>query len=337
MVLTIGPTHGVGLKSQATCVTDTLTEKGLCARLSPLTGDFRATGGARLLHAVGLIRPATRCCALMSALLPVALAGCGGDDPPPALPTTSGQAVAHIHGLGVDPGDQSLLIATHNGLFRAPDGKPRAQRVGESTQDTMGFTVAGPNRYLGSGHPGVESDGPSMLGLIESRDGGHAWRPVALSGQVDFHILRVAGRRVYGFDSTSGRLLVSRDRGRSWASGTPPGPLIDLAVDPQDQRHLVASTDEGLWESQDGGAEWQQVSETVGLLAYRSSILHVIEADGRALESDDDGRSLRRTGALGSRPVALVAADGRLFAATESSEVKQSQDGGRTWNPRARL
>jgi hypothetical protein len=66
----------------------------------------------------------------------------------------SGPALAHVHGLGVNPKDGTLHIATHTGLFRAPEGEPTATRVGGSQQDVMGFSVVRPDRFLGSGHPG---------------------------------------------------------------------------------------------------------------------------------------------------------------------------------------
>jgi hypothetical protein len=59
----------------------------------------------------------------------------------------------HVHGLGINPKDGALFVATHTGLFRAGEGEPKATRVADRFQDTMGFTVVGPNRFLGSGHP----------------------------------------------------------------------------------------------------------------------------------------------------------------------------------------
>jgi hypothetical protein len=53
----------------------------------------------------------------------------------------AGPGPVHVHGLGVNPSDGALFIATHTGLFRAADGDGTAVRVGGSFQDTMGFTV----------------------------------------------------------------------------------------------------------------------------------------------------------------------------------------------------
>ncbi len=71
----------------------------------------------------------------------------------------------HVHALGVDPGDGSLFIATHTGLFRLPLDQESPERVSDLHQDTMGFTVAGPGHFLGSGHPDLRDDLPPLLGL----------------------------------------------------------------------------------------------------------------------------------------------------------------------------
>lgn len=173
----------------------------------------------------------------------------------------------HVHGLGVNPADNALFIATHTGLFRVEPGERKAERVGDRYQDTMGFTIVGPNRFLGSGHPDInearEKNLPSLLGLIESTDKGESWQPISLFGEADFHVLRFAGERVYGYDASNDRLLVSGDRGRSWNELEKPGPLVDLAVDPADDRRIVVASagglEEGLFESRDGGESWKRV------------------------------------------------------------------------------
>ena len=89
----------------------------------------------------------------------------------------------HVHGLGVNPADGALFIATHTGLWRVDPGDTTAERVSDRRQDTMGFSVVGPRRYLGSGHPDVRdlrNDVPPLLGLIVSNDGGRKWRSVSL-------------------------------------------------------------------------------------------------------------------------------------------------------------
>ena len=269
----------------------------------------------------------------------VLVARAGGGDGPAASGAGAGQGPVHIHGLGVNPRDGSLFIATHTGLFRLAKDQARAQRVGQSSQDTMGFTVVGPDRFLGSGHPGDLEGGPSLLGLIDSRDGGRSWHPVSLSGEADFHLLRAAGPRVYGADSSSGRLLVSADEGRTWSERKPPGDLVDLAVDPREGRRLVASNASGLLASMDEGRSWKPLGRApVGLLSWVAdgSLFHV-DVEGRVQASSDGGRSWRPRGAIGAQPAVFVAADERsLYAALPDGTIMASADGAETWTARSR-
>ena len=139
----------------------------------------------------------------------------------------------HVHGPGINPADGSLFIATHTGLFRIGKDSRKAERVGDRSQDTMGFSIVGSNRFLGSGHPDArEQELPPLLGLIESTDGGRSWRPISLLGEADFHVLRSVSRYVYGYDASNDRLLASADRGRSWDERNKPAPVVDLAPDP---------------------------------------------------------------------------------------------------------
>jgi hypothetical protein len=245
----------------------------------------------------------------------------------------------HVHGLGVNPADNSLLLATHTGLFRVPDGEQAARRVSESRQDTVGFTVVGPNRFLGSGHPDVremrERNLPPRLGLIESTDAGETWVALSLLGEADFHVLDRAESRIYGFDATNRRLLVSRKDGTSWRTHALPGrkPVIDLAVDPDDAQHVVAATEAGLYASGNEGQDWTLRSRAVGLLDWpRSDHLYLVSQAGAVRVSADAGATWREIGALRSEPAALFARSAtEVYVALHDGSVKLSTDGGASW------
>jgi photosystem II stability/assembly factor-like uncharacterized protein len=249
----------------------------------------------------------------------------------------------HVHGLGVNPADNSLFIATHTGLFRVPDGEEVASRVSQSRQDTMGFTVVGPDRFLGSGHPDVremrQRNLPPHLGLIESTDAGETWVPKSLLGEADFHGLDAAGTRVYGFDATNARLLVSRDKGARWTRHALPRgePLIDLAVAPDDGRHIVATTETGLFESRNEGRSWTLRSRAIGLLEWPTSErLYLVSREGEVRASANGGATWRATGALRTEPAALLATDAdELYVALHDGTVKRSTDGGASWVDRS--
>ena len=246
----------------------------------------------------------------------------------------------HVHGLGVNPADGALFIATHTGLYRTPEGRTTPERVGDSYQDTMGFTVAGPDYFLGSGHPDVkalQAGTPPLLGLIESRDGGGSWKPISLLGEADFHVLRFLGDRVYAYDASNRRLLVSDDGGKSWRERKPPGELLDLAADPVRPGHLLAATARELFESADDGRSWIRTGLAPGLLAWPAEhTLYLVDAAGAAYVSADAGRSWTPRGRIGGEPAALDAAGEReLYVALHDGTVKVSKDGGTAWAVRS--
>jgi len=247
----------------------------------------------------------------------------------------------HVHGLGIDPADGTLFIATHTGLFRVGDGQSSAVRVGDSYQDTMGFTVVGENRFLGSGHPDLRTDLPPLLGLLESTDAGRSWEPISLLGEADFHVLRSADERVYGYDASNDRLLVSGDAGRTWEEVERPAPLVDLAADPNDSQHVVAAgasdLSQGLYESRDRGRSWVSVGDQVGLLAWPTpDRLFLVDGGGDVFLSTTGSGRFERRGSIGGQPAAFLGqgAD-ELFVALHDGTIKRSTDGGATWTVRS--
>lgn len=262
----------------------------------------------------------------------LAVIGCGADKTV-ATPEPSDPGPTHVHGLGVDPRDGALFLATHTGLFRSEEGKRSAKRVGDSFQDTMGFTVTGPGRFLGSGHPDARTDQPPLLGLIESRDAGKAWNPVALTGQADFHVLRTEGSSVVGYDSANNRLLRFSGTDRQPTRlATPRGTLIDLAIDPSDEDHYVAAADTGIYESRNGGTRWSRVDRRrTGLLAYfDAERLVLVRGDG-VVEQRVSSGGWKPVGKVVGPPGAFSAHEGKLFLAVQDGPVMQSSDGGRNW------
>lgn len=283
---------------------------------------------------------------LGAALASAVAVGCGGEDEedvgaaPSSGPRVEDPGPVHVHGLGINPKDGALFIATHTGLFRAPPGnEPR--RVAGRYQDTMGFTIVGPDDFLGSGHPDGREKLPPFLGLIRSADAGESWKPVSLPGEQDFHVLEARGRRVYGFgtdfESRRARFLASSDGGRSWEERKAPEPLVSLAIDPKDARRVVAGGEQGLFQSVDGGRRWRTIGGPPGLVAWTPDGVTVIDQDGAVHSADRPGARPVSVGNVGGAPAAFDSGPGgELYAALHDGTIKRSGDGGRTWSVRSK-
>jgi hypothetical protein len=290
----------------------------------------RATG----VESSPRLRPARLTATGLLVTAALALGACGDEADTPAAQS---ERIEHVHGVGVDPADGSLYIATHSGLFRSPEGSTSATRVGESTQDTMGFTIAGPDQFLGSGHPGAGEDGPASLGLIESSDGGTSWKEVSLGGEADFHVLHYGAGRVYGFNGLSGLIMVSDDDGATWEEIEPPQPAIDLAVNPDDPTEMLISTEAGIGVTRDAGKNWTGLAKKIGFLAWpKRDALYLVDGAGTVQLSEDSGSSWKQLGNIGGPPAAFAAAaDGALYAALGDGTVMGSDDGGQSWQVRS--
>jgi outer membrane protein assembly factor BamB len=264
---------------------------------------------------------------LATALL---LAGCAADEQDSSAPSAGDdRAVGHIHGLGVDPADDTLFVATHHGLFHVDEsGEPR--RVADRWQDTMAFTVVGSGHFLASGHPDLREDLPPHLGLIESTDAGETWQPLALQGEADFHILEQVGEDLYAYDATSGRLLVTQDR--ESFDEVARLPLISITADPDDSNTLLGTTNQGQLieiDAATGAAKELPGPPVVFLDTTPEGDLVGIAPEGTIQVSNDAGKTWKTRGEIGGQPAAFIITDGEWYAATQD-QVFRSDDGD-TW------
>ena len=246
----------------------------------------------------------------------------------------------HVHGLGVNPADDRLYVASHTGLFRLDDGGA-ATRIGERYQDTMALTITGADRFLASGHPDLRDpelrvEGkPPLLGLIESVDAGRSWQPLSLLGDADLHAMVASGGTIVGYDSTGERVLASGDGGRTWETRAAIA-LADLAGDPANPDQLAGLTVDGdIVRSADGGRTWQPMSAAgaptgVVLLRWGDGRVWAGTADGVLAVAAGDGpwTVVRQFGGA----VEAIAVDGTgVYAATSADGIVRSDDGGATW------
>jgi hypothetical protein len=278
------------------------------------------------------------------AALTLALAGCGGGDEPVATPAPANSgANAYIGSIAVDPGDGTVMLGTGLGLFRLDKGAKDAERVTGQlrTPDGAGqvssnlvVRYAGPGELLASGHP--ESAGlPENLGLMRSRDRGDIWKPVALLGSADFHILQAGGSRIVAVNADAKEIQISADGGRTFAKKTPPDVPLDVVFDPRDPTRMVVATKLGLFTSLDGGDSWRQRDPTPSeQLAWgKPGALYRADPGGAIKRSRDGGATWHDAGNVGATRVSELAVDaaGALYTSVAGGQVKRSTDGGATW------
>ena len=246
----------------------------------------------------------------------------------PAAPAPA-DALGHIHGLGVDPADEALVVATHLGLHRvSADGDQT--RIADRYDDLMGFTVIGPRHYLASGHPEVRADAPPHLGLIESTNGGKTWKASALRGEADFHILEPAGRRLFAYDSLTGTLRSTTNR-RTFSTITQT-PLLSIAALP-DSSILIGTNHQAQLVRIDPAAKTVEPVDGPRLVVLdttRAGDLVGLAPDGTVHVSRNAGKAWRPRGSINGVPAALTTSTDSWYAATPDS-VHRSSDRGKTW------
>lgn len=246
--------------------------------------------------------------------------------------------LVHTHGLGINPEDDRLYAASHSGLFRI-DGRDVAVRIAGRYQDTMGFTVAGPDRFLASGHPGPsESDfqlegKPPLLGLIESTDAGANWTPRSLLGEADFHSLALVDGLIIAYDSTASRVLVSPN-GTTWQTRSEQ-PLRDLTVNPDDATQMAAIDPEGnLLRSGDGGRTWaiDLTGPGSGLVVrWGRSGIWVGGEDGVLHNADPVSERWVITRRFGAAIEALLITENDVYVAIADEGILRSGNQGQGW------
>ena len=272
-----------------------------------------------------------RAAALVTVTL-LTVAGCANSKPTdPGSTDPDASVMGHIHGLGVDPADGVLYAATHFGLFRIVDGE--ATRVADRWQDTMAFTVVGEGNFLGSGHPDVREDLPVHLGLIESTDAGESWEALALQGEADFHALEPAGDLLYASDALTGSLMVTKDN-RTFQTITKID-AVDLAADPSDPNHVLATTPQGALASIETASGQQETLAAPPLVFvdwFEPDLLVGLGPSGAIHISQDGAVTWTEAATVPGQAAAIEITPTAWYAATTQG-LFSSIDRGSSWAP----
>lgn len=252
----------------------------------------------------------------------------------------------HVHGLGVDPSDRSILyIATHGDFYQSASGGPPV-KVDEQRADYMAFSApySASVPLYASGHAATGGN----VGLIKSTDGGKTWQQVAtiLDPPVDFHAMSVSKSDpniIIGFDSANRGLFRTVDGGQSWQRYDAPDYLSALAISSSDSNVMFAGAGNGLYFSSDGGTTWTQSDALKGDLVFalafdEKGVLYASAEKLGLMRSLDHGKNWERLGTprLTVTSIATDAQSGILYVAGYSAEgfqeVYKSSDDGATWS-----
>ena len=206
----------------------------------------------------------------------------------------------HVHGVGFDPSDHSILyIATHGDFYQSISGGPPV-KVDKVRADYMAFIappIPGIPLYA-SGHPPTGGN----TGLIKSSDGGVTWETVSnvIEPPVDFHSMATSKQNpeiIIGFDSGARGLFKTVDAGKTWETLEYPEYISALAISPDDSELIYAGTGNGIFKSDNDGQTWTQLDTYQGMAVF-------------ALAFDDNGR---------------------LFASVKTFGIVYSDDFGESW------
>lgn len=255
------------------------------------------------------------------------ISSCSNNSDAPATPRTTD--FGHIHGIGLNPADNTVYVASHNGVFAIAEGK--GVLIANRRQDTMGFTIAGPDDFLASGHPDPASNVPNPLGLISSKDRAQTWQTMSLGGTDDLHSIDTAKGIIYAYGA-AGEVMMSQDR-TSWQPVLRAS-LVDLAVDPQLPSSLVATTEDGQIIAWTVGQQPRQIPSAPPLVFIdrtADSNLVGVDSAGQVFTSDPDGATWTSRKRLPGQPESINVRADTWLAAT-STGIYQSANEGQSWS-----
>lgn len=237
--------------------------------------------------------------------------------------------ISHVHNIRI-LGSQ-ILFGTHEGLFQYKD-ESNQNLISKEQFDVMGLTVSGKILFA-SGHPGKDSKLPQPVGLIKSIDGGKNWTMVSLQGKVDFHLLEISNREIYGGDSSSGDLLYSNDLGVTWTNKGE-NSFIDIAPDPRKSGSALAISGGKIFKTIDSFKSTPTQMATSGISAIEWNAKRLIAASGKTLLiSKNRGKSWQRHFEFKDNIVALTQSTD-LIAVAVGSSILTSSDNGKTFRIR---
>lgn len=163
-----------------------------------------------------------------------------------------------FHQLAVSPADPDIIYGAYGALQRSSDGGHNWSVVGSLPADLISMAASaldGDVLYAGT-----------RAGLVESRDGGRAWRPLLEGAPVSL-VAVTEGARIFVFIPGQGLSVANEAELRftllagDWGEDV----LLHLAVDPTNTERMFAASHLGnVFASFDGGVTWEPMRGAAG-------------------------------------------------------------------------
>jgi len=259
--------------------------------------------------------------------------------------------ISHLHGLGYPGNDDSLYIATHNGL-KMFDGKNWSE-TSSNNNDYMGFQAVR-DGFLASGHPQKGSGLKNPLGLIQSTDKGKTLKKLVFYGESDFHFLSASysGNEVYIINEQPNSkidagIYFSKDLGRSWKKSKLTGFTADsfgmIAVHPDKGDTMAMATRNGIFYSVDSGNTMKAITspDMVTALTFSGDWLYYCSVGNNTVQLKKlDTKTQTETEVKipfldYNNPITYLAADlknpQRMAFSTYNNDIYETRDGGMNW------
>jgi photosystem II stability/assembly factor-like uncharacterized protein len=195
--------------------------------------------------------------------------------------------------------------------------------------DLMGFSIS-EGIFYGSGHPGPGQNLPDPLGVLVSVDGGQFWFPDGVTGEVDFHLLKVAGETMVGVAANYGIVISSLDGGQTWSKIEFPS-LTSFDLDPENGREMLLASEGVLLKASAVGKPLEPVATptTVNLIEWSDSGVYYATMTTIFLSPESDGNFTALSEEFNN--ISALAADAGAIIVMDDQGVHVSKDNGTTF------
>lgn len=281
------------------------------------------------------------------------LTACAQEEEDTTGVSESVESFEHVHGLSYDPKKpHDLYLATHHGLIQINGEEDWSfTSEAEHRHDNMSFTFQDEDTMISSGHPAESSNLKNPIGVVVSEDQGETWEPIALHGEVDFHVMEVNASDpdvLYGISGTD--FYRSMDGGFNWGiletEGLPEdySSIYSLVSDPSQSESILAGTQQGVFESHDGGETWELKSNERTIISGEGAnqlgeiiVAYVLGQPAGLMISEDFGETWDSLNMVLEEDDAVIHIaihpneEGVYAVGTSQEHLFQTTDGGKNW------